>query len=186
MLHDDSSRYDRVAIALHWLIALALLCQIGFGFLLDDIAPRNTPSRAGVINLHKSIGIVLGLAIFVRLGWALSHRAPTLPAWMPGWELALARWSHRLLYLCMIIMPLSGYIASNHSKYGVKFFGHQWAPWGSEDKEIYAFFNVTHKTTAIIFALLIAMHVAAAMRHALRRNGIFHRMLPLSRRMPHD
>ena len=34
------ARYAGVAIALHWLIGAALLVQIAFGFLIDDIAPR--------------------------------------------------------------------------------------------------------------------------------------------------
>jgi cytochrome b561 len=32
-------RYGAVAIALHWAIGIALLAQIAFGFLLDDLAP---------------------------------------------------------------------------------------------------------------------------------------------------
>ena len=59
---------------LHWLIGVLLLAEIAFGFLLDEIAPRGTPSRAGVINLHKSFGIVLGVLILVRLAWRLGHR----------------------------------------------------------------------------------------------------------------
>ena len=75
--------------ALHWLIGVALLGQIGFGFLLDDIAPRDTPARAGVINLHKSFGIVLGLLIVARLAWRLATRRRGWPASMP--MLAAAR-----------------------------------------------------------------------------------------------
>ena len=47
-------RYDAAAVTLHWLIRLALLAQIAFGFTLDDLAPRGTPARSGIINLHKS------------------------------------------------------------------------------------------------------------------------------------
>ena len=69
-------RYDDDAgNALHWLIGLALLAQIAFGLLLDDIAPRGTVSRAGVINLHKSAR-TLGLAIVVRVAGRLRHRPP--------------------------------------------------------------------------------------------------------------
>ena len=45
---EETSRYDAVAVALHWLIGVALLAQITFGFLLDEIAPRGTPSRSDV------------------------------------------------------------------------------------------------------------------------------------------
>jgi len=61
------SHYDRVAVALHWLIGFALLGQIAFGFLLDELAPRNTPARAGIVNLHKSCDIVLNYLILLRV-----------------------------------------------------------------------------------------------------------------------
>ncbi len=180
MQADAPQPYDRIVIALHWLIGLALLGQIGFGFLLDDIAPRNTPARAGVINLHKSFGIVLGVLILVRVAWWLTHRPPPWPVSMPAWQQWAARWTHRLLYLCMVIMPVSGYVGSNFSKYGVRFFGHAWAPWGPEDRQLYAVFNGVHKATAIFFALLIGLHVAAAIRHALRADGMLGRMMPFT------
>jgi cytochrome b561 len=83
---EETSRYDAVAVALHWLIGVALLAQITFGFLLDEIAPRGTPSRSAVINLHKSFGLVLAVAILARLAWRLGHRAPPWPATMPEWQ----------------------------------------------------------------------------------------------------
>jgi len=161
------------------LIGLALLGQITFGFLLDDIAPRGTVSRAPVINLHKSFGIVLGALIVLRLAWRLAHRPPGLPAFMPAWQRVAATWSHRALYACMIVMPLSGYIGSNFSKYGVVFFGFPLKPWGIESKAIYAVFNGTHVVTAWIFTALIVVHVLGALRHLLvERDGVFRRMWP--------
>jgi cytochrome b561 len=68
-MKERAARYDRVAMTLHWAIGLALLAQIVFGFLLDDLAPRGTPARASVINLHKSFGLVLLALIALRLGW---------------------------------------------------------------------------------------------------------------------
>jgi len=178
--HDvPAPHYDRVAAILHWLIGVALLGQITFGFLLDDIAPRGTVSRAPVINLHKSFGIVLGVLIVLRLAWRLAHRPPALPSFMPLWQRVAARWSHRALYGCMIVMPLSGYIASNFSKYGVVFFGFSLKPWGVESKPIYAVFNGVHVVTAWIFTALIVVHVLGALRHLLvERDGVFRRMWP--------
>ena len=101
-------RYGAVAIALHWAIGIALLAQIAFGFLLDDLAPRGTPARTGVINLHKSTGIVLGVLILARLAWRLQHRPPPWPAGFTGLRPRLATLGHRALYACMVAVPLAG------------------------------------------------------------------------------
>ena len=175
----DPLRYDRVAIALHWLIGLALLGQIGFGFMLDDIAPRGTPARAATINLHKSFGMVLGVLIVLRLLWRQRHKPPPWPAAVSANEQRAATLGHRTLYACMLVMPLSGYVASNFSKYGVKFFGAALKPWGPELPQVYNFFNAMHVATAFVFAALIVGHVAIALKHALvDRDGVFSRILP--------
>ena len=98
---------------------------------------------------------------------------------MPRWERVGAHWSHVLLYVCMIVMPLSGYVASNFSKYGVNFFNSiKLPPWGVDDAAIYGFFNGTHVVTSFVFVTLIVLHVLAALRHLFRRDGIFSRMWP--------
>jgi cytochrome b561 len=178
-IREPSGKYTRTAIALHWLLGLALLAQISFGFLLDEIAPRNTPARAGVINLHKSCGMVLGVLIALRLVWRFRHAPPPWPASMLHNERRAAHWVHGLLYTCMLLMPLSGYVASNFSKYGVVFFGMHLEPWGFESRQVYAFFNTIHVSTAFVFTALIAGHVLAALKHAwVDRDGIFSRILP--------
>ena len=175
----DGDRYDRVAAVLHWVIGAALLGQIAFGFLLDEIAPRGTPSRAAVINLHKSFGIVLGLAIVLRLAWRLAHRPPRWPSAMPGWQRQAARAGHGALYACMIVLPVSGYVGSNFSKHGVRFFGRPVAPWGPDLPSAYDALNGLHVATAWVFAALIAGHVLAALQHAwIDRDGMFRRIWP--------
>ena len=67
-------RYTRVAMILHWVIALGVLGQIAFGWWMIEI-PKSPPGvRAYWFNIHKSIGITLGLLIIVRVIWALTHR----------------------------------------------------------------------------------------------------------------
>lgn len=175
----DAARYDRIVIALHWLIGLALLAQVSFGFLLDDIAPRGTPARTATINLHKSCGIVLGLLIVARLAWRLRHRAPAWPGVMSANQQRAATLGHRALYACMLLLPLSGYVASNFSKHGIKFFGTALKPWGPDLPQVYGFFNGLHVATGIVFTALIAGHVLIALKHALvDRDGVFSRILP--------
>ncbi len=176
---DEVARYDRVARWLHGLIGAALLLQIVFGFCLDAVAPRGTPDRGVVINLHKSLGMVLGVLVLLRLAWRLGHRPPPWPATVPVWQRQAARLGHGLLYACMLVMPLSGYVASNFSKHGVKFFGHALAPWGPDNPAVYSALNLLHGVTAWVFAVLIAGHVAVAIKHLLiDRDGVFQRMWP--------
>jgi len=175
---DSGSRYTRTAIVLHWLIAAGLLGQILFGWYLEEV-PRGTPQRSWYVNLHKSTGLTLALVILVRLSWRWLHRPPLLPTSMPEWERVAATASHRLLYACMLLMPLTGYIASNFSKYGVKYFNAiLLPPWGVDDRLIYAFFNGAHVATSYVFVALIVLHILGAVRHAVLRDGVFQRMWP--------
>ncbi len=168
--------YDRTARQLHWLIAALLLAQLIFGWWLGDI-PRGTPARGYYVNLHKSTGLLLGLLIVLRLGWRLRHGAPAWPQAMPRWQRTLAAASHHLLYLLMLLVPLAGYLASNFSKHGVKFFN-TWVmpPWGADDKAVYSVLNQTHKVGAALLLALIVLHLLAALHHAWRRDGVFSRM----------
>jgi cytochrome b561 len=174
-------RYTRTAIALHWLIALVILVQIPFGWSLGEI-PTGTPARGWYVNLHKSVGITLGLVIVLRACWRWFHRPPALPEWMPRWQRFWASASHAALYACMLLMPLTGYVASNFSKWGVKYFNRiLLPPWGVDDARIYAFFNGAHVATSYIFLALILAHAASAFRHASRHDGILQRMWPTRR-----
>ena len=173
------ARHGTTSIALHWVIGAVLLAEVLFGFLLDDIAARGTPARAGVINLHKSIGVVLLLLTVLRLLWRARHRAPPWPATMPAWERQAADWGHWAMYACMVLMPLFGYVASNFSKYGVKFFGIALGPWGPDMPKVYALFNGAHVATAFMFSALLVIHVLAGLKHALiDRDQVFGRIWP--------
>ena len=121
--------------------------------------------------------MTLGAVIVLRACWRWFHPAPALPDWLPRWQRIGASASHLALYACMLIMPLTGYVASNFSKWGVKYFNAiQLPPWGVDDERIYAFFNGVHVATSYVFVALIVGHVAGALWHASRRDGIFQRI----------
>lgn len=169
-------RYDRATRVLHWLLAVLLLGQLAFGYWLGEV-PRNTPERAYAVNLHKSAGMVIGLLILLRLSWRYSHRPPPALQMLSRWQRLLAAATHHVLYLCMAVMPLSGYVASNFSRHGVKFFNTMLLPpWGPDDKAVYTTLQQVHKATAILLLLLVVLHVVAAAWHALRRDGVFARI----------
>jgi len=181
--NDNRVTYDRVAITLHWLIAAGVFAQIALGWWMIDI-PKSPPGlRAGWFNLHKSIGITLGLLILVRLAWRLTHRPPRLPPSLPAWQRAAAAFNHTLLYVCMVVMPVSGYLGSSFTKYPIKYWGYTLPRWGWDAPVLKELTSQIHYATVGIFMVLIALHVAAALRHALLgRDGVFERMWAWPRR----
>lgn len=177
-----AARYTWQAIALHWLLAVLIIGMLVLGYSLEEI-PRNTPARGFYVNLHKSFGVLILALVLVRLVWRFTHRPPPLEAGMPRWQAVAAAWSHRLLYLCILLQPLSGYLASSFGKYGVKFFGVELPNWGWDDKALRGFFGEVHGVVGFTLAVLIAIHVLAALKHLLiDRDQVFQRMMPGGRR----
>lgn len=172
-----SARYDKVATLFHWIIGIALLGQIGFGWLLDEFE-RGSPLKALAVNLHKSTGIVLGLLILARLYWRWRHRAPAYPISVAPRQARLIRAGHGLLYVCMIGLPVTGYLAANFSKHGVRFFNLvALPPWGPDDHAIYKVLNGAHDLLGATFTALVAGHVVLGLYHAyVVRDGLAARM----------
>ena len=173
------ARYTRTAMLLHWLVAFLLLGQFAFGWFLETI-PRGVAARGYFVNLHKSTGLLIGLVILLRVGWRLTHAPPPLPASVPLWQQQAAAASHYLLYVLMLVMPLSGYIASNFSRFGINFFNvAKWAPWGIDSRWVYGIFNQLHIITSWLLLALVMVHVLAALKHLLvDHDSVFLRIVP--------
>jgi cytochrome b561 len=171
-------RYGGVAITLHWLFAALALLMVGMGWYMVEI-PRGTPERGFWFNLHKSFGVLAAVLVALRLVWRLHHRPPPWPAQMPQWQRALVRGNHALLYTALVMMPLSGFIASNFTRFGVKFFGLPLPRLAVDSPTLHAVFNTIHVYTAYLLVALVALHVVAAFKHLLYdRDEVFWRMWP--------
>jgi len=74
------ARYTRTAIALHWIVALAVVVQVTWGWVMQAIPKQPPGVRADAFNLHKSVGLVILALMLVRLGWrdqrCSNHRCP--------------------------------------------------------------------------------------------------------------
>lgn len=173
-----ASRYGRVAIALHWLIAALIGAQLALGWWMDDL-PKEPPGlRAGWFNLHKSIGLTIGMLVLLRLLWRLAHRPPALPAFVPRWQRRAATATQRLLYVCMLLLPLSGYLGSTFTRYPVRYFGIMLPQWGGDWPAGKEAMSELHEATVWVLVVLLVLHIAGAVWHLLRRDGVFARMWP--------
>jgi cytochrome b561 len=199
MAAEGMSRYSRVAIFLHWTIGLAIIGMVPLGWWMSDNV--SDPSKAALVfrlfQLHKSIGLTILVLSVLRLLWRLTHRFPPLPDHMPGWEKAAARVSHILLYVVMLVMPITGWIyvsAGWNSSMNMPFqvptlwFGlFQWPHLpglaeASDATRAAAASNAmaVHSALAWGAVALVALHFAAALKHHFYdRDSVLVGMLPI-------
>jgi cytochrome b561 len=169
------ARYTTTAVVVHWVIAAIVFAQFAFGWLMQQI-PKSPPGmRADAFNLHKSIGLCLLALMLFRLGWRLAHPAPPLPA-MARWQACAARANHAALYATLFVLPLAGYLGSVFSGYPVKWFGITLPAWGTRMPAVKDLMSDIHLAASFVLLTLVAVHIAAALMHAFRRDGIFARM----------
>lgn len=180
------TRYDAVAIALHWLTVLAILSLLAMGWIMTSVPPGSA-TQFMLFQWHKSVGItVLGLTV-LRLGWRLAHKAPALPDTMPPLEKLAAHLGHVGLYALLFAMPLTGWALVSTSPfniptmlYGFIPFPHLVFPAALGSKAaLNADFVNAHFVGVWLIVALVAVHAAAALRHHfVLRDTVLTRMLP--------
>jgi len=180
-----ASRYTKTAMVLHWLITFALLSMFVLGWYMTDL-PKDSPKIASIdlfdlgiftvqqaqpasirsfyFNLHKSIGVTLLALIAFRVYWRLTHEPPALLASLKAWEKKLAAWSHKILYLLMLALPVSGLIMASYSKYGVRWFGLKLIP-GMDNNPLREKLVEVHELIGIVLLVVIVVHVLGALKH---------------------
>ncbi|MEP6941500.1 MAG: cytochrome b [Betaproteobacteria bacterium] len=169
-------RYTSTAIVLHWLIAFVVISQIVLGWLMQEIPKVPVGPRVNAYNLHKSIGLTVLMLMALRLAWRATH-APPPPVAMPAWQVRAAWVSHWLLYACLFVQPLSGYLGSAFSGYPVRYFGLVLPAWAATSPTLKQVFENVHLVTSVVLVAAIALHVAAAFKHHLiDRDGLLYRM----------
>ena len=174
----SSARYTRTAVFLHWLLALLILAALGWGLYMVDL--RLSPWKLKAYSWHKWLGVSIFLLVLARLAWRLSHKPPPLPAGIPGWQRMSAAVSHGLLYLLMLAIPLSGWLMSSAKGFQTVYFGVLPLPDLLEKNKILGDLLVSvHVTLNYTLMALLALHVAAALKHHfIDRDDVLRRMLP--------
>ncbi len=172
----SGDRYSKPAIALHWLHACLVIALLVIGTMMVDL-PKG-PERTAPFALHKSLGLCALALIFIRLAWRRYQPPPALSGQLKPWERWLSVAVHHALYLLLLVAPLAGYLSASFTKYPMKFFGFVLPSLGWPDETLNAVFNTLHKGAVWGLMFLIVLHVAGALKHALRRDGVLSRMLP--------
>lgn len=155
--------YTRTAIALHWLIAALIATGFALGLIVADMS--FSPQKLRYVAYHKWIGVTVFLLAAARLVWRLTHRPPPL---LPTatWQAAVAKFAHALLYVLMLLVPVLGWLFSSASGVPVVYLGWWRLPdLVPRDKSLAIALLQLHQAYAWLLCYVVALHVAAVLKH---------------------
>ena len=179
-------RYTGVSIALHWVLALALVGIFVMGNYMADLP--FSPQRLKLYNWHKWAGITILTLSALRLLWRATHKPPVLPASiegaMPAWQVRTYHATHTVMYALFFAVPLMGWAYSSAAGFPIVVFGVLPLPdFVPASKELAEMLKPLHGLLAWALAGLVGLHVAAALKHHfIDKDGLLQRMLPTTRR----
>lgn len=177
MSRDTKERYGVVSRLLHWGMALLVIWQVLK--LFDRINDGQHWVGEVLVPWHISIGVLIGVLVIVRIAWALRNNDNRPPAPPPPTLGMLARAGHIALYVCLVLMPLTGIAIMVGNGYGLEAFGIQLVsrsdtgiPWMA------TIGGAIHSPLAWLLVLLVIGHAGAALWHGfVRKDGVLQRML---------
>ncbi|KAA3531653.1 cytochrome b [Agrobacterium tumefaciens] len=178
---NTSASFGLVAIVFHWTIALLFLAQLALGYLMSrDIDPV---LQFNLFQYHKSIGfLVLALAA-PRFIWSVFSRKPRA---LDGEGMAsrlAARAAHAALLFLTLAVPLAGWAVASTSPLQIHSYVFDLVvvpglPMAISD-QAEAFWTKVHATLAYLAAVIVVLHVAAALwHHFVRKDPTLRRMIP--------
>lgn len=188
---NSPSRYGAVAMTLHWVIAALLLFNIALGLYAAEVMAEGDPMHGPVLQFHKSIGLSVLVLSLLRVLWRLLNPAPPLPQAMAQPTRSLAHISHFLLYVLIIVIPLTGWlmVSAARSTVAASYFGlFHWPnlPYFGglprpQKMSLHHMFNTSHLVLALSALVLVPIHIVGAFYHRGREDDVLFRMVPWMR-----
>jgi len=165
-------KYSPVGVWFHWIMAALIVFQLGLGWMLSRYQVGG--DKLAAYQLHAELGMSILLLALLRFGWRLFIPDPINDADRPGWQSKAAHVTQGLFYGLFALLPLSG-----------------WAMWSSLQPvgplrvagliaipsmpfytlapawqyRILDWAENVHVVGVFALALLVPLHVAAALKH---------------------
>lgn len=179
---DRPTTYTTTAIALHWAVALLIFFAWPLGVYMGDLPL--SPQKLQYFSWHKWAGVTVFMLALIRLAWRAGHPPPGLPTAMPEWQRKAAIGLHHLLYLLILVIPITGWLMSSAKGFQTVWFGVLPLPdLLGKDKALGELLEEVHETLNMVLLALVLAHVAAALKHHLvDRDDVLTRMLPFRSR----
>ena len=175
-------KYPLALRILHWSMALIILGMIWAGWTMVSLDDK-VPAKFDLFYpWHKSFGMLILMLVLVRLATRLRASTPPLPEGLAPWEARAAKIGHIALYVLMVVVPCMGYAMSSSftQSDGVFFFGINLPELLPKNDARFEVFQALHRYLAYTLLMLVALHVAGALKHRFvdkdRANDVLSRM----------
>ncbi|WP_042303709.1 cytochrome b [Paraburkholderia kururiensis] len=177
MAYSTPHKYDPFSRLLHWLIFVLLVIQFIVAWTMPGIHRGTQP--AGLITWHLELGTAIVAVMIVRLIWRAVRPEPA-PAEGSAMLRSVARLTHGVLYLLLIVQPLMGWANASSRGWSLTLFGViPLPPLSAQGSALGHELGDLHGALAWGLLGLIGLHVAAALyHHFVLRDGVIRRMLP--------
>lgn len=159
-----TERYSAIAIVLHWITAALIIGMLILGE--DMVSPRDGATDF-TRSVHASIGTLILLLTFMRLGWRFIKPAPALPVNMTGLELKAAKATHHLFYVLLLALPLTGWLAASALtlEHGTNFTVFGFALPVLPLPDLGELYEALHGIPGKLMWALLALHIIGAVKH---------------------
>ncbi len=176
----QSQGYRATARWLHGIVAvLVLLLVIPAGVWIRYFEPANEAFKFRLYNIHESLGVIVFLLTLLRLVWRWIHPPPAWPVGTPAMIRLASGFSHASLYALLILMPVTGFLATNAWGFPLKVF--EILPLPSpigKDETLAKALSFTHWCGAIAMGVILFAHLLGAVYHRfIARDALARRMI---------
>ncbi|MGJ8532919.1 MAG: cytochrome b [Alphaproteobacteria bacterium] len=159
------SGYDLMSRINHWLIAIAIIGMLAVGLFLEFGGLAREDKR-WLIDLHKSIGVLVLIYGVWRVLWRVIQGFPKSDDYtMPQWQEIASKITHWALLAGILIMPVSGVVASVFNGRSIAVFNWFSIPAQAQIAWLSNTAGYTHRYAGFTLAFIVAIHIAAALKH---------------------
>ncbi|MDY0251279.1 MAG: cytochrome b [Gammaproteobacteria bacterium] len=173
-MYDSKERYGSITRIFHWGMALLIIWQ--FMKFFDRINDGEHWIGENIVSWHVSIGSLLLVLIVLRLIWAATQKN-NRPEQDPSTAF-LVKAGHGLLYLGMLLLPITGLMIMIGNGYGWNPFGLGLIARGGAEIGWLATLGSAHSLIAWSLLILVLGHAGIALlHHFVKKDGVLGRML---------
>ena len=120
-IKNSAERYGLISKIFHW-VMFVLVVYLLLDHEITHGLPRGDETRRFFVWLHQSIGIIVFLLVCLRLIWVFLNKKPEHESTTPIWMRKLSTISHWILYLAVLMQPISGMLGKLLDGRAVPFF----------------------------------------------------------------